>query len=189
MVATHYPIFDRGLYFARLAMERDLAVGAPMDEDKAPKHAYWRVRCLCPCCAICRDRRCVRCGDISAFAAADVRRGCAGLICGRTLEGNPVRLRGYCAVLCCHHGHRDVDNMYSIRSAPYGPGKRLLIVLGAHGGASILLPCCKPCFLFFVACSSLRSYCCDPVRPSQGRTTARGRSPTSRPASRSSRRG
>lgn len=42
-MATHYPIFDRGLFFARLAMERDLAVGAPMDEAKAPKHAYWRV--------------------------------------------------------------------------------------------------------------------------------------------------
>ena len=41
VVATHYPIFDRGLYFARLSPARDNCVAGPVDAAAAPRNAYW----------------------------------------------------------------------------------------------------------------------------------------------------
>jgi hypothetical protein len=41
VVATHYPIFDRGLFFTRLSPERYNCVAGPMDAAAAPKNAYW----------------------------------------------------------------------------------------------------------------------------------------------------
>jgi nitrite reductase/ring-hydroxylating ferredoxin subunit len=40
VVATHYPILDRGFYFARLEPVRELVVAGPMPADAAPKHMY-----------------------------------------------------------------------------------------------------------------------------------------------------
>ncbi|TDD99034.1 FAD-dependent oxidoreductase [Jiangella asiatica] len=40
VVATHYPVFDRGLYFARLEPRRDLVVAAPTDAGDAPAGMY-----------------------------------------------------------------------------------------------------------------------------------------------------
>ncbi|MFF4596333.1 FAD-dependent oxidoreductase [Amycolatopsis sp. NPDC001319] len=40
VVATHYPVFDRGLYFARLDPVRDLVVAGPAAGDKAPEGMY-----------------------------------------------------------------------------------------------------------------------------------------------------
>jgi hypothetical protein len=52
-VATHYPIFDRGLFFARLSPARDNCVAGPVDAAAAPKNAYWSadtmVRALHAC--------------------------------------------------------------------------------------------------------------------------------------------
>lgn len=41
VVATHYPIFDRGLFFARLSPMRDNCVAGPVDAAAAPRNAYW----------------------------------------------------------------------------------------------------------------------------------------------------
>jgi glycine/D-amino acid oxidase-like deaminating enzyme len=43
VVATHYPILDRGFYFARLEPVRELVVAGPMPADAAPKHMYLSV--------------------------------------------------------------------------------------------------------------------------------------------------
>lgn len=61
VVATNYPIFDRGLFFARLSPARDNCVAGPLPAAAAPKNAYWSadtsVRCafaflqLCVCIA------------------------------------------------------------------------------------------------------------------------------------------
>jgi len=40
VVATHYPIFDRGGYFARLRPTRDLVVAGPVPADAAPPAMY-----------------------------------------------------------------------------------------------------------------------------------------------------
>ncbi|MFJ1589299.1 FAD-dependent oxidoreductase [Kitasatospora albolonga] len=40
VVATHYPVFDRALHFARLSPRRELVVAAPVPADRAPKHMY-----------------------------------------------------------------------------------------------------------------------------------------------------
>ncbi|MDX6355829.1 MAG: hypothetical protein QOF98_2732 [Streptomyces sp.] len=40
VVATHYPIFDRGLLFARLAPRRELVVAAPLDAAADPGGMY-----------------------------------------------------------------------------------------------------------------------------------------------------
>jgi glycine/D-amino acid oxidase-like deaminating enzyme len=40
VVATNYPILDRGLYFARLSMHRDLVVAAPVAAGEAPPGMY-----------------------------------------------------------------------------------------------------------------------------------------------------
>ncbi|MFD5200546.1 FAD-dependent oxidoreductase [Streptomyces sp. NPDC058375] len=40
VVATHYPVFDRALHFARLSPRRELVVAAPIPADQAPKHMY-----------------------------------------------------------------------------------------------------------------------------------------------------
>ncbi|RII20447.1 Gamma-glutamylputrescine oxidoreductase [Streptomyces sp. YIM 130001] len=40
VVATHYPVFDRALLFARLAPRRELVVAAPLDADRAPAGMY-----------------------------------------------------------------------------------------------------------------------------------------------------
>lgn len=42
VVATHYPVFDRGMFFARLEPVRDLAVSGPIDPAGVPKDM-----CLC----------------------------------------------------------------------------------------------------------------------------------------------
>lgn len=42
VVATHYPVFDRGMFFARLEPVRDLAVSGPIDPAGVP-----RDMCLC----------------------------------------------------------------------------------------------------------------------------------------------
>lgn len=42
VVATHYPVFDRGLFFARLEPVRDLAVSGPIDSASVPSDM-----CLC----------------------------------------------------------------------------------------------------------------------------------------------
>ncbi|MFI2780448.1 FAD-dependent oxidoreductase [Streptomyces sp. ALB3] len=40
VVATHYPVFDRGLHFARLSPNRELVVAAPVPASEAPEHMY-----------------------------------------------------------------------------------------------------------------------------------------------------
>lgn len=40
VVATHYPVFDRALLFARLAPRRELVVAAPIEADRAPAGMY-----------------------------------------------------------------------------------------------------------------------------------------------------
>ncbi|MFJ4973650.1 FAD-dependent oxidoreductase [Streptomyces sp. NPDC088755] len=40
VVATHYPVFDRALHFARLSPRRELVVAAPIPADQAPEHMY-----------------------------------------------------------------------------------------------------------------------------------------------------
>ncbi|MFC9244782.1 FAD-dependent oxidoreductase [Streptomyces sp. NPDC057136] len=40
VVATHYPVFDRAMLFARLSPRRELVVAAPIDADRAPKGMY-----------------------------------------------------------------------------------------------------------------------------------------------------
>ncbi|MEV7047084.1 FAD-dependent oxidoreductase [Streptomyces anulatus] len=40
VVATHYPIFDRAMLFARLSPRRELVVAAPVAADRAPKGMY-----------------------------------------------------------------------------------------------------------------------------------------------------
>lgn len=40
VVATHYPVFDRALHFARLSPRRELVVAAPMPASEAPEHMY-----------------------------------------------------------------------------------------------------------------------------------------------------
>ncbi|MFH9613512.1 FAD-dependent oxidoreductase [Streptomyces pratensis] len=40
VVATHYPVFDRALHFARLSPRRELVVAAPLPVSQAPKHMY-----------------------------------------------------------------------------------------------------------------------------------------------------
>ncbi len=40
VVATHYPIYDRGLFFARLTPIRENAIAGLIDADKAPRGGY-----------------------------------------------------------------------------------------------------------------------------------------------------
>ncbi|MFJ3088483.1 FAD-dependent oxidoreductase [Streptomyces sp. NPDC086838] len=40
VVATHYPVFDRAMLFARLSPRRELVVAAPIAADRAPKGMY-----------------------------------------------------------------------------------------------------------------------------------------------------
>ncbi|GHA57044.1 iron-sulfur-binding protein [Streptomyces tauricus] len=40
VVATHYPVFDRALHFARLSPRRELVVAAPLPASAAPEHMY-----------------------------------------------------------------------------------------------------------------------------------------------------
>ncbi|HET6860014.1 MAG TPA: FAD-dependent oxidoreductase [Streptomyces sp.] len=40
VVATHYPVFDRALLFARMSPRRELVVAAPMDADQDPGGMY-----------------------------------------------------------------------------------------------------------------------------------------------------
>jgi glycine/D-amino acid oxidase-like deaminating enzyme/nitrite reductase/ring-hydroxylating ferredoxin subunit len=40
IVATHFPVFDRALHFARLSPRRELVVAAPIAVGEAPKHMY-----------------------------------------------------------------------------------------------------------------------------------------------------
>lgn len=40
VVATHYPVFDRAMLFARLSPRRELVVAAPIPSDLAPKGMY-----------------------------------------------------------------------------------------------------------------------------------------------------
>ncbi|MER6772518.1 FAD-dependent oxidoreductase [Streptomyces bacillaris] len=40
VVATHYPVFDRAMLFARLAPRRELVVAAPLAADRAPRGMY-----------------------------------------------------------------------------------------------------------------------------------------------------
>ncbi|MFJ2763450.1 FAD-dependent oxidoreductase [Streptomyces prasinus] len=40
VVATHYPVFDRALLFARLSPNRELVVAAPLPASAAPEHMY-----------------------------------------------------------------------------------------------------------------------------------------------------
>ncbi|MFJ8885612.1 FAD-dependent oxidoreductase [Streptomyces sp. NPDC102402] len=40
VVATHYPVFDRALHFARLSPRRELVVAAALPVSEAPKHMY-----------------------------------------------------------------------------------------------------------------------------------------------------
>lgn len=40
VVATHHPVFDRALHFARLSPRRELVVAAPLDRDRAPQGMY-----------------------------------------------------------------------------------------------------------------------------------------------------
>ncbi|MFH9982446.1 FAD-dependent oxidoreductase [Streptomyces sp. NPDC017179] len=68
VIATHYPVFDRALLFARLSPRRELVVAAPLAEERAPRDMYI----------------------------------------------TPER------------------NTRSVRTAPYGDGRRLLIVTGEH---------------------------------------------------------
>jgi glycine/D-amino acid oxidase-like deaminating enzyme/nitrite reductase/ring-hydroxylating ferredoxin subunit len=43
VVATHFPILDRGFFFARLEPVRELVVAGPMPADRAPRHMYLGV--------------------------------------------------------------------------------------------------------------------------------------------------
>lgn len=40
VVATHYPVFDRAMLFARLSVQRELVVGAVIPESDAPEGAF-----------------------------------------------------------------------------------------------------------------------------------------------------
>ncbi|MFH8485010.1 FAD-dependent oxidoreductase [Streptomyces longisporoflavus] len=40
VIATHYPVFDRALHFARLSPRRELVVAAPVPASEAPAHMY-----------------------------------------------------------------------------------------------------------------------------------------------------
>ncbi|NJP77320.1 FAD-dependent oxidoreductase [Streptomyces sp. AA8] len=40
VIATHYPVFDRSLLFARLSPRRELVVAAPVPADQAPQGMY-----------------------------------------------------------------------------------------------------------------------------------------------------
>ncbi|WP_369211868.1 FAD-dependent oxidoreductase [Streptomyces flavofungini] len=40
VIATHYPVFDRALHFARLSPRRELVVAAPIATAAAPQHMY-----------------------------------------------------------------------------------------------------------------------------------------------------
>ncbi|WNE94982.1 FAD-dependent oxidoreductase [Streptomyces luomodiensis] len=40
VIATHYPVFDRALLFARLATHRELVVAAPLPADRDPQGTY-----------------------------------------------------------------------------------------------------------------------------------------------------
>ncbi|MDX3323447.1 MULTISPECIES: FAD-dependent oxidoreductase [Streptomyces] len=40
VIATHYPVFDRALHFARLSPRRELVVAAPLPRSEAPDHMY-----------------------------------------------------------------------------------------------------------------------------------------------------
>ncbi|THA75611.1 FAD-dependent oxidoreductase [Streptomyces sp. A0642] len=40
VVATHYPVFDRALLFARMSPRRELVVAAPLPAAEAPEHMY-----------------------------------------------------------------------------------------------------------------------------------------------------
>jgi glycine/D-amino acid oxidase-like deaminating enzyme/nitrite reductase/ring-hydroxylating ferredoxin subunit len=40
VVATHFPILDRGFFFARLEPVREMVVAGPMTADAAPRHMY-----------------------------------------------------------------------------------------------------------------------------------------------------
>ncbi|MFJ5533882.1 FAD-dependent oxidoreductase [Streptomyces sp. NPDC093261] len=40
VVATHYPIFDRAMLFARLSPRRELVLAAPIDASRAPRGMY-----------------------------------------------------------------------------------------------------------------------------------------------------
>lgn len=40
VVATHYPVFDRALHFARLSPRREVVVAAPLAASEAPAHMY-----------------------------------------------------------------------------------------------------------------------------------------------------
>jgi len=40
VVATHYPVFDRALLFARMSPRRELVVAAPLPAAEAPAHMY-----------------------------------------------------------------------------------------------------------------------------------------------------
>ncbi|MFJ6442723.1 FAD-dependent oxidoreductase [Streptomyces sp. NPDC091649] len=40
VIATHYPVFDRAMLFARLSPRRELVVAAPVAADRAPKGMY-----------------------------------------------------------------------------------------------------------------------------------------------------
>ncbi|WP_410649708.1 FAD-dependent oxidoreductase [Amycolatopsis sp. cmx-4-54] len=40
VVTTHYPVFDRGLFFARLDPVRDLVVAGPVEGDRPPQGMY-----------------------------------------------------------------------------------------------------------------------------------------------------
>lgn len=44
VVATHYPILDRGLFFARLTLTRDLLIAGPVDEAPAGMYLDARTR-------------------------------------------------------------------------------------------------------------------------------------------------
>lgn len=76
VVATHYPVFDRALLFARLSVKRELVVSADIPEDAAPEGVFITPE----------------------------------------------------------------ENTRSVRTAPWRPGRRLLIVTGEHftpGGADV----------------------------------------------------
>src|SRR5690606_33495311 len=40
VVATHYPVFDRAMMFARLSVKRELVVGAVLAEAEAPEGMF-----------------------------------------------------------------------------------------------------------------------------------------------------
>ncbi|WP_199439933.1 FAD-dependent oxidoreductase [Umezawaea beigongshangensis] len=41
VVATHYPVFDRGLFFARLEPKQDMVVAGPVPAARAPRGMYY----------------------------------------------------------------------------------------------------------------------------------------------------